>query len=76
MIRVSQIRDGKWLAEGDLDRIRHDQGWLAEGGFSVTNLGNLRPQGAPMWPKAPQLAKRACPPRRGLEGEPRSGSNF
>ena len=24
----------------------------------------------------PQLAKRACPPRRGLEGEPRSGSNF
>ena len=21
-------------------------------------------------------AKRACPPRRGLEGEPRSGSNF
>ena len=27
-------------------------------------------------PKAPQLAKRACPPRGGLEGEPRSGSNF
>ena len=26
---------------GNLDRIRHDQGWLAEGGFSVTNLGNL-----------------------------------
>ena len=27
-----------------LDRIRHDQGygkWLAKGGFSVTNLGNL-----------------------------------
>ena len=49
MIRVSQIRDGKWLAEGgfsvtnlgNLDKIRHDQGWLAEGGFSVTNLGNL-----------------------------------
>ena len=50
----------------------------------------MHPQGAPMWPKAthggrrtppmgaegPQLAKRACPPRRGLEGEPRSGSNF
>ena len=48
-IRASQIRDGKWLAEGgfsvtnlgNLDKIRHDQGWLAEGGFSVTNLGNL-----------------------------------
>ena len=26
---------------GNLDRIRHDQGWPAEGGFSVTNLGNL-----------------------------------
>ena len=26
---------------GNLDRIRHDQRWLAEGGFSVTNLGNL-----------------------------------
>ena len=39
MIRVSQICDGKWLAEGGfsvtnlgkLDKIRHDQGWLAEG---------------------------------------------
>ena len=48
-IRASQIRDGKWLAEGgfsvtnlgNLDRIRHDQGWLAEGGFSATNLENL-----------------------------------
>ena len=26
---------------GNLDRIRHDQSWLAEGRFSVTNLGNL-----------------------------------
>ena len=26
--------------------------------------------------KAPQLAKLECPPCRGLEGEPRSGSNF
>ena len=132
---------------GNLDRIRHDQGWLAEGGFSVTNLGNLDKirhdqgwlaegdfpsqiweiwtgsdmiragwlrgifrhefrkingqdqhdqgwlvghefgksapagrshvaEGHPWGPKAIQLAKRACPPRRGLEGEPRSGSNF
>ena len=77
---------------GNLDRIRHDQGCLAEGGFSVTNLGNLDRTGAEgthapagrshvaeghSWgPKAPQLAKRACPPRRGLEGEPRSCSNF
>ena len=69
-----------------------DQGWLPEGGFSVTNLGNLDwigtegiyapagrshvAEGHPWGPKAPQLAKRACPPRRGLEGEPRSGSNF
>ena len=30
-----------WLRVGNLDRIRHDQGWLAEGGLSVTNLGNL-----------------------------------
>ena len=42
---------------------------------------SVRPQGAPMWPKATHgglwpLVKRACPPRRGLEGEPRSGSNF
>ena len=77
MIRASQICDGKWLAEG---------------GFSVTNLGNVDRIGAggtrapagrshvaeghPWGPKAPQLAKGACPPRRGLEGEPRSGSNF
>ena len=77
---------------GNLDRIRHNQGWMAEGGFSVTNLGNLDwigaegiyvpagrshvAEGHPGGPKAPQLAKRACPPRRGLEGEPRSGSNF
>ena len=26
--------------------------------------------------KSPQIAKRACPPRRDLEGEPRSGKNF
>ena len=40
-IRASQIRHGKWPAEGgfsvtnlgNLDRIRHDQGWLAEGDF-------------------------------------------
>ena len=38
-VQVSQICDGKWLAEGGfsvtnlgkLDKIRHDQGWLAEG---------------------------------------------
>ena len=38
-IRISQIRDGKWLADAEfsgtnlenLDKIRHDQGWLAEG---------------------------------------------
>ena len=24
-----------------LDRTRHDQGWKAEGGFSITNLGNM-----------------------------------
>ena len=49
MITVSQIHHRKWQAEGGfsvtkgkLDRIRHDQCWLAEGGiFSVTNLGNL-----------------------------------
>ena len=94
-VHISQICYGKWLAEasaGNLDRIRHDQGWKAEGGFSVTNLGNLGRIGAEgthapagrshvaeghSWgPKAPQLAKRACPPRRGLEGEPHSGSNF
>ena len=41
VIRVSQICYGKWPAEGgfsetnlgNLDRIRHDQGWLAEGDF-------------------------------------------
>ena len=41
MIRASQICDGKWPAEGgfsvtnlgNLDKIRHDQGWLAEGDF-------------------------------------------
>ena len=56
MLRVSQIRHGKWLADvgfsvtnlGNLDKIRHDQGfqirhgkWLADAGFSMTNLGNL-----------------------------------
>ena len=73
-IRASQIRDGKWLAVGGfsvtnlgkLNRIRHD----VEGGSISVAEGHI-------WgPKAPQLAKRACPPRRGLEGEPRSGSNF
>ena len=55
---------------------------LADGGFSVTNLGDLwrgeggGGRGGGRGPKAPQLAKRACPPRSGLEGEPRSGSNF
>ena len=50
---------------GNLDRIRHDQGWLPEGGFSVMNLGNLDKIGAegayaPAG-RSPQLAKRACP---------------
>ena len=56
-----------------------DQGWLAEGGFSVTNLGNLNrirhDQGC--------LAKGGFSVtnlgnlrRRGLEGEPRNSSNF
>ena len=52
-IRISQIRDGKWLADagfsrtnlGNLDRIRtsqiRDGKWLADAGFSGTNLGNL-----------------------------------
>ena len=44
---------------GNLDRIRHDQGWLAEGGFSVTNLGNLdmirHDQGFPLVRQQPQL---------------------
>ena len=89
---LDRIRqDQGWLAEGgfsvtnlgNLDRIRHDQGCLAEGGFSVTNLGNLDRIGAE-GTHAPAgrshvavgEAKRAGPPRRGLEGEPRSGSNF
>ena len=61
-IRASQIRDGKWLAEG---------------GFSITNLGNLDRIGAEGALGCSHVAaKRACSPRRGLEGEPRSGSNF
>ena len=62
---------------GKLDSIRHDQGWLAECGFSVTNLGNLGRIGAegthapagrshvaeghPWGPKAP-LAREASVP--------------
>ena len=60
---------------GNLDRIRHDHG-LAD--FWITGALRALPCGRrpPMGAEGPQLAKRACPPRRGLEGEPRSGSNF
>ena len=72
-IRASKIRDGKWLAVG---------------GFSVTTLGKLnrirrgveggvdqcgrRPH---MGAEGPPARKVSVPPQ-GLEGEPRSGSNF
>ena len=65
---------------------------LAECGFSVTNLGNLGrigvegthvpagrshvAEGHSWGPKAPPAREASVPAPQGLEGEPRSGSNF
>ena len=49
--------------------VRRPRGVILEGEEIKSGYIIIRPEG-------PQLAKRACPPRRGLEGEPRSGSNF
>ena len=52
---------------GNLDRIRHNQGWLAEGGFSVTNLGNLDRIGAEGTHARAERSHVAKVPTRGLE---------
>ena len=66
--------EGEEIEGGHPGQVRRFMGVILEG--EEIERGYTR------WPKAthraegPQLAKRACPPRRGLEGEPRSGSNF
>ena len=65
---------GEEIEGGHLEGEEIERGHPGE----VRRLRGVMPGGRrpPIGAEGPQLAKRACPPRRRLEGEPRSGSNF
>ena len=66
--------EGEEIEGGHPGQVRRFMGSF----WKVRRLRGVIPGGRrpPIGAEGPQLAKRACPPRRGLEGEPRSGSNF